>query len=255
MDAATQMENPVERLPDLVVSDLTMPEMDGFTLLEKLKEDPATAKIPVIVVSAKDLTPDDEQRLAGQTSSIWLKGAFATKDLVEHVVETLSGSENEKDEDNNSSSRVSRKRTPTKELLTPQAKDSSSAAQAVEIKKVVLIDDDPTDARLISRILQMSRPLEIKQVRVGKEAIEVIREEQPDLIILDLIIPDKNGFQILEELKREQSLDTIPVVVITAKDLSRKEREMLITNNIVSLWKKGNFNREKLIAHIQAQLE
>ena len=78
-----------ERIPDLVVSDLTMPGMDGFTLLEKLKEDPSTAQIPVIVVSAKDLTAEDEQRLAGQTSSIWLKGSFATQDLVEHVVDTL----------------------------------------------------------------------------------------------------------------------------------------------------------------------
>lgn len=245
-----------ERLPDLVVSDLTMPEMDGFTLLEKLKEDPLTAKIPVIVVSAKDLTSDDEQRLAGQTSSIWLKGAFATKDLVEHVVETLSGSEDEDGDDSidsNASSRAPRARTSTKELELPQAE--SSASQTVKIKKVVLIEDNPNDARLISRILQMSRPLEIKQVQIGKEAVDVVREENPHLVILDLIIPDKSGFEILEELKQDQELDTIPVIVITAKDLSQKEKEMLIANNVVSLWKKGELNREKLIAHVHAQLE
>jgi threonine synthase len=87
-----------ERLPDLIVTDLNMPGMDGFSLLELLKSEPETADIPIIVVSAKDLTPEDEQRLAGQTSSIWQKGAFSTKDLVEHVVDTLTPTEESKPE-------------------------------------------------------------------------------------------------------------------------------------------------------------
>lgn len=59
-----------ERLPDLIVSNMAMPEMDGFALLEALKSDPLTAKIPVIVVSAKYLTFEDEQWLTGRTTSI-----------------------------------------------------------------------------------------------------------------------------------------------------------------------------------------
>jgi len=231
----------------LVVSDLTMPEMDGFLLLEKLKEDPATANIPVIVVSAKDLTPEDEQRLAGQTSSIWLKGSFATKDLVEHVVETLSTSEG--DEVSGHPPSVGRD---TQELAPMPAKPVSDS---LEIKKVVLIEDNPMDARLISRMLQMSRPLEIKQIQRGKEATEIIKEEKPHLIILDLIIPDKNGFQILEELKQDEMLDAIPVVVVTAKDLSEDETRLLISNGVSSMWQKGKLDRERLIAHIDAQLE
>lgn len=239
-----------ERLPDLVVSDLTMPEMDGFTLLEELKKDPETAHIPVIVVSAKDLTPEDEQRLAGQTSSIWLKGAFSTQELVEHVVNTLSGPEAE------GSSGPTHSRTETQELavapLSPPVSlpDGSHAA-----KKVVLIEDNPMDARLISRILQLDRPLEIKSVQAGQEAIEVIRAELPDLIILDLVIPDKDGFEILAELKQDSQLDSIPVVVISSKDLSETEKELLNTSGVASMWQKGRFDRQKLVAHIEAQLE
>lgn len=242
-----------ERLPDLVVSDLTMPEMDGFSLLEKLKEDPRTAHIPVIVVSAKDLTPEDEQRLAGQTSSIWLKGSFSTKDLVEHVVDTLSGAETP---DGDAPSKRRRKRSKTKELLKPKSGLPSKAApDRVEIKKVVLIEDNAVDARLISRILQMSRPMEIKQVQVGREAINVIKQEKPHLIILDLVIPDKSGFQILQELKQDEEMDAIPVVVITAKELSDAEKQLLISNDVSSMWKKGNLDRKKLIEHIDSQLK
>ncbi len=235
-----------ERLPDLVISDLTMPEMDGFTLLEELKNDPNTAKIPVIVVSAKDLTPEDEKRLAGQTSSIWLKGAFSTRDLVEHVVGTLSGAESEPQ---------AAGPLPQPETAPPAVAPSAEPAYSPPpLKKVVLVEDNPMDARLISRILQMSRPLVIKQVQAGREAIKVIREEEPDLIILDLIIPDMSGFQILQELKRDQKLDAIPVVVITSKDLSETEKQLLISNHVSSTWQKGKLDREKLIAHLKSQL-
>lgn len=240
-----------DRLPDLVVSDLTMPEMDGFALLEELKKDPLTAKIPVIVVSAKDLTPEDEARLAGQTASIWLKGSFSTQDLVEHVVDTLSSSE----DDNPPSARPQREREETKEIVAQRRVLAAEPSTALpEVKKVVLVEDNPMDARLISRILQTSRPLVIKQVQVGREAIKVIKEEEPHLIVLDLIIPDMSGFQILEELKRDKKLDAIPVIVITSKELTEAERQLLISNHVSSMWQKGKLDREKLVAHIKSQL-
>lgn len=235
-----------ERMPDLVVTDLSMPEMDGFSLLEALKNDPHTAHIPVIVVSGKDLTPEDEKRLAGQTSSIWLKGAFSTQDLVEHVVGTLSSPE-----DNGAPPELPPAETRPE---TAGAVVSEKPAAAGGVKKVVMVEDDPTDARLISRILQMKQPLEIKQVQIGQEAIKVIREEEPHLIVLDLVIPDMSGFQILEELKRDEKLDAIPVIVITAKHLSEAERQLLISNKVSSMWQKGKLDRDKLLAHVESQL-
>jgi threonine synthase len=238
-----------ERMPDLVVSDLTMPEMDGFALLEELKSDSSTAKIPVIIVSAKDLTREDEERLAGQTSSIWLKGAFSTQDLVEHVVETLSGGDNHDD----IPPVGRRERAKTKEMIVSPLPLPISA-QPTDVKKVVLVEDNLMDARLISRILQMRLPLEIRLVQAGQDAIEVIKEEEPNLIILDLMIPDKSGFQILEELRQDDNLDTIPVIIITSKDLSEAERQLLISNNVSSMWQKGKLDREKLVEQIEAYL-
>ena len=80
----------VDRQPDLIVCDLTMPDMDGFTLIEKLKADEeATAHIPVIVVSAKTLTAQDRALLDTHSASVWTKGGFETRHLVDHVVKTL----------------------------------------------------------------------------------------------------------------------------------------------------------------------
>ncbi len=239
-----------ERLPDLVVTDLTMPGMDGFTLLEELKKDSTTDHIPVIVVSAKDLTPEDEQRLAGQTSSIWLKGSFSTQDLVEHVVSTLSST----GDDDGVAGADDRKET--KEFaVSPTPDPPIPEADSGAIKKVVIVEDNPVDARLISRILQMSRPLDIKHVQSGREATKIIKLEKPDLVVLDLVIPEKNGFEILAELRQDAELNAIPVIVITAKDLSEDEKQLLISNGAASMWQKGKFERQKLIAHLEAHLE
>ncbi|MDZ4765039.1 MAG: pyridoxal-phosphate dependent enzyme [Chloroflexota bacterium] len=78
-----------QRHPDLVISDLNMPGIDGFSLLEALKANPETASIPLIVLSGKTLTDDDKARLEGRIESAWLKGNFKTRDLVDHVVTTL----------------------------------------------------------------------------------------------------------------------------------------------------------------------
>jgi threonine synthase len=74
---------------DLIVTDLTMPGMDGFTLLEQLKSDPATMAIPVVVVSAKSLTPEDQAMLARYSESVWLKGGLNKRQFVDHIVDTL----------------------------------------------------------------------------------------------------------------------------------------------------------------------
>jgi threonine synthase len=78
-----------EHHPDLIVADLTMPVMDGFALLELLKHDPETMAIPVVVVSAKSLTERERAFLEGKTESVWTKGDFNTRQLVDHIVDKL----------------------------------------------------------------------------------------------------------------------------------------------------------------------
>jgi threonine synthase len=78
-----------ERLPDLIVTDLTMPEMDGFTVLEELRKDKRTSDIPVIVVSAKDITSEERKRLNGHIEALYQKGSLSPRAFVEQVVQVL----------------------------------------------------------------------------------------------------------------------------------------------------------------------
>ena len=69
----------------MIILDLMMPEMDGFSVLDALKADPRTAHIPVIVVTAKELSPAEKSRLRGQIHALMQKGEFMAEDLVEEV--------------------------------------------------------------------------------------------------------------------------------------------------------------------------
>jgi threonine synthase len=72
-------------LPDLMILDLMMPEVDGFGVLDALKSNPKTAEIPVVVVTAKELTPAEKQRLQGQIHSLMQKGEFMNDELMDEV--------------------------------------------------------------------------------------------------------------------------------------------------------------------------
>ncbi|MCZ2121752.1 MAG: pyridoxal-phosphate dependent enzyme [Anaerolineales bacterium] len=78
-----------QKLPDLIVSDLTMPGVDGFGFVEELKLDPRTKDIPVIVVSAKDITLEERNRLNGQIEALYQKGSLPPRKFVDQVIQVI----------------------------------------------------------------------------------------------------------------------------------------------------------------------
>ena len=83
-----------QKLPDLIVTDLMMPELDGFALVEELRLDPRTKDIPIVVVSAKDITPEERKRLNGQIEALFQKGSLKPRKFVDemiHVIEEKAG--------------------------------------------------------------------------------------------------------------------------------------------------------------------
>lgn len=85
-----------QKLPDLIVSDLTMPGIDGFGLVEELKLDPRTRDIPVVVVSAKDITEEERRRLNGHIEALYQKGSLPTRKFVDKVIGVIEDKMEEK---------------------------------------------------------------------------------------------------------------------------------------------------------------
>ena len=78
-----------QKIPDLIITDLMMPGIDGFGLVEELKLDPRTRNIPVVVVSAKDITPDERKRLNGCIQAVFQKGSLPARKFVEQMVQVI----------------------------------------------------------------------------------------------------------------------------------------------------------------------
>ena len=78
-----------QKLPDLIVTDLMMPGIDGFGLVEELKMDPRTKNIPVVVVSAKDITPEERKRLNGHIQAVFQKSSLPPRKFVEQMVQVI----------------------------------------------------------------------------------------------------------------------------------------------------------------------
>jgi CheY-like chemotaxis protein len=84
------LDRVAENRPELIVLDLMMPEMDGFGFLEALRREPAWRSIPIIVVTAKDLSPEERQRLNGHVRNIVHKGARGREELMQELGERIA---------------------------------------------------------------------------------------------------------------------------------------------------------------------
>lgn len=117
------------------------------------------------------------------------------------------------------------------------------------VKRVAIIEDDPDAARLLRRILQARGQYHIFAASDGRAGLDVIRREQPDLILLDLMMPELDGFTLLDIMKKEEDLRDVPVIVVTAKELTPVERRRL-DGQVESLLEKGAFMEEDLLEDI-----
>jgi DNA-binding response OmpR family regulator len=117
--------------------------------------------------------------------------------------------------------------------------------------KILIVDDDP-DLRRVLNIRLRANHYETVQASDGYSAISVAQKEQPNLIILDLGLPAGDGFSVLERLKNSDSLSSIPVIVLTARDPHSDEQKALLAGATAFFQKP--VENDELLATIQAAL-
>ncbi len=120
-------------------------------------------------------------------------------------------------------------------------------------RSVLIVDDHPDARRLIRRILQAHGSYSVREVGSGPEALADARDHPPDLVILDLMMPEMDGFEVLDRLKDEPATHRVPVIVVTAKDLTLEEKKRL-EGQISRLMTKGDFLNEDLLEEISKAL-
>jgi threonine synthase len=134
----------------------------------------------------------------------------------------------------------------------PEAKLGDVVGTFSALKRVVVIEDNENAARLMSRILE-SRKSEVYLAHNGAAGLEIIREIKPDLVITDLMMPDVDGFTVIEQMRGDNQLKSIPIVVVSAKDLTAKEKEFL-EENVDMLLQKGSFINDEFMNQLIEKL-
>jgi PAS domain S-box-containing protein len=118
---------------------------------------------------------------------------------------------------------------------------------------VLVIDDQADDILLIRRILEAQHGYRVIEANGGQVGIDLVYQHKPDIVILDLMMPEVDGFTVLEKLKREPNTRNIPVIVITAKVLTEEEQQTLL-GQVEVLLHKGLFTESELLEDLKEAL-
>jgi threonine synthase len=121
------------------------------------------------------------------------------------------------------------------------------------VQRIAIIEDDPDARRLLRRVLQARGEYQILEAEGGQQGLELVRQHRPDLVLLDLMMPDVDGFEVLETLRTDAELADTRVIIITAKTLTANERRRL-SGQIELLLQKGSFLDDDLLEDILAAL-
>lgn len=122
------------------------------------------------------------------------------------------------------------------------------------VKSIAIVEDDPSAARLLRRILQAKGNYNILEANDGQTGLEVIQREHPDLVLLDLMMPNIDGFDVVDALKADKQLSHIPIIIVTAKELTLAEKNRL-SGRVEALLQKGSFMEDDLLEGILEALD
>lgn len=122
------------------------------------------------------------------------------------------------------------------------------------MRDILIMDDTPEAVLLLRRILQAHGHYSVREAINGRIGLDMVRAQPPDLILLDLMMPEMDGFAVLDVLKADKELSKIPVIVVTAKELTTIEKQRL-SGKAESLMQKGSFTGPDIIDKLTEALE
>jgi CheY-like chemotaxis protein len=122
-----------------------------------------------------------------------------------------------------------------------------------KIHKILVIDDDPSDIRLVKKILGVSGRFQVSSAEGGKTGWEMIQNIRPDAVILDLFMPDMDGFSVLGNLRSNQYFVDLPVIVLTGADLSPAQQTKM-TQLGQHMLTKGMLKEQELLTTLEMSL-
>ena len=190
--------------PDLIILDIIMPDVDGWTVYSNIKEESQLEHIPIIIVTIGDYN----EMSTDFGASGFIKKPIKWKDLY-HM------------------------------LLQYNLKPNG---------KVLVVDDDSSTRNLLSKMIS-KEGWNVKAAVNGEDALDKVKKDKFELIILDLVMPVMDGFEFLKNIKKYKKHSKIPVVVVTSKDLSKEDYDVL-KGDVIRIVQKGSYKSDEILDYV-----
>jgi CheY-like chemotaxis protein len=212
--------------PHLLVLDIMMPSMNGYEVLEHINADPVLAATPVMVISNSGEPVEIQKILRLGVKDFIVKAHFSPEEVIEKIKKIIGESD--------SGSEVAGGRKPREKTT------------------ILIVEDDMTLSEIATDRLR-HEGYQVYTVFDGNDGLKVAMEMRPDIILLDILMPGMNGFEVLEKLKADPALRGIAVIIFSnlaqEKDIA-KGRLLGAADYIV----KSNFTPSLIVEHIEQVL-
>jgi CheY-like chemotaxis protein len=199
-----------ESKPQLITLDIMLPDVDGFTVLERLKENPLTSGIPVVIVS-----------VLSDTERGYALGA------VDYVTKPFEESK-----------------------LIQAVEGALRFLEESEGQRLLVVDHDLEVLTLLEESLSL-HGYEVSIASDGQEALAQVHACEPDLILLDTQLPVVDGYEVIRQLKSDESTRSIPIIVLTESSVDKEQDSVQVLGMEINQYVTKPLSIEMLIREIQ----
>jgi CheY-like chemotaxis protein/HAMP domain-containing protein len=185
---------------DCVVLDLRLPDMSGFEVLERIRDDEGLRDVPVVVFTGKELSPDEYTRLHAMARSVVVKGVESPERLLDETSIFLH--------------RVVGNLPPDKQKLLERLRASD---ENLINKQVLVVDDDVRNIFALSSVLER-RGMKVLTANTGQEAIDTLDStDTVSIVLMDIMMPGMDGYAAIHEIRGRSAFRRLPIIALTAK--------------------------------------
>ena len=204
---AEALQMATQLLPDLILLDVNMPDMDGYAVCQQLKIDSQTTAIPIIFASVLDGTWNKVKGFSVGGSD-YITKPFNTLEVIIRIENQLKIRQLQ-----DQLTREAQAQAATSPEEMRLAEPMSTTTKAA----ILMVDDEPKNLALLTDVLEQDG-YEVWQADSGSEALRIAGMVQPNLILLDIEMPDMNGYDVCQRLKEDTQTRRIPVIFVSILD-------------------------------------
>jgi CheY-like chemotaxis protein len=193
-----------------VVLDLRLPDMTGFEVLERIRDDESVPDVPVVVFTGKELSAEEHMRLQAMARSVVVKGVESPERLLDETALFLH--------------RVIDQLPQDKQRLLERLHASDENLVG---KQVLVVDDDVRNIFALSSVLER-RGMTVLTASTGREAIDKL-DTTPDvaIVLMDIMMPEMDGYETMEVIRGNPAFRRLPIIALTAKAMKGDREKCL----------------------------